>query len=204
MSRRNPSPGPLPRLHAGFLALLPRLERHGRVYFRHRQGDARAEAVAEMVALAWHWYLRLTERGKDPARFPAALASFAARAVGSGRRLVGQERAQDVLSPVAQRRHRFAVGRLPAADPLAGPPLTDALADNTVTPPPEQAAFRLDFPRWRRAYGRRDRRVLDRMAVGDRTLELAATFGLSPARISQLRRAFWADWRRFTADPADR
>jgi hypothetical protein len=60
-----------------------------------------------MVALLWHWHLRLAQRGKDVTRFPSALASFAARAVRSGRRVYGQEKDKDVLSPLAQTRHRM-------------------------------------------------------------------------------------------------
>ena len=88
-------------LHAGFLQILPRIERHGRVYFRHLKcAHRKADAVAEMVALAWQWYLRLVSRGKDPSQFAAAIATFAARQVRCGRRLGGREKSNDVLSPV--------------------------------------------------------------------------------------------------------
>jgi hypothetical protein len=43
-------------LHAGFLALLPRVELYARVFFRHlRCGHRQEEAVAEAAALAWKW-----------------------------------------------------------------------------------------------------------------------------------------------------
>jgi hypothetical protein len=87
-------------LHAEFLSLLPRIERHGRVYFRDvRCPHKKEDFLAEMAALAWKWYVRLARRGKDVTRFPSALASYAARAVRSGRRLCGKEKAKDVLSP---------------------------------------------------------------------------------------------------------
>src|SRR5215470_13139885 len=102
---------------AHFMATVwPAVERHARIYFRHlRCPHAREEAVAEAVALAWTWHLRLAQRGKDAALFPSALATFAARAVANGRRLCGQERAKDVLSPRAQRRQNFAVEPLPSS-----------------------------------------------------------------------------------------
>ena len=113
-----PPDTPTPSLHAlqaTFLSsVLPKVVSHGRVSFRHlRSADRKEEAVAEMVALAWAWHLRLAERGKDATRFPTALATFAARAVRSGRRLAGMDRAKDVLSPLAQQRRGFAVGKLP-------------------------------------------------------------------------------------------
>jgi hypothetical protein len=190
-------------LRLAFLALLPRIELHGRVRFRglkcpHR----REEAVAEMVALSWKWCLRLAQRGKDVAAFPSALAAFAARAVRAGRRLCGQERSNDALSPLAQRRHGFATQGLPAHDTSAeGNAALDALRDNTRTPPPDQAAFRLDFPAWLAAYPDRDRRLILDLMAGERTADAARTYGLTPGRISQMRRRFLQDWQRFGEPP---
>src|SRR5262245_16376306 len=103
-------------LHTPFLAILPRIEAHGNVYFRHLKcSHQKAEALAEMRALAWKWFLRLAERGKDPSSFVSAIAVYAARAVHSGRRVCGAEKAKDVLSPVAQRHGGFKVESLPHA-----------------------------------------------------------------------------------------
>jgi hypothetical protein len=143
---RTPDPAP-EELHARFLSILPRIELHGRVYFRHlRCPHQKEDAVQEMAALCWKWFVRLAARGRDATRFPGALATFAARAVRSGRRVCGQEKAKDVLSPLAQQRQGFAVGKLPACSTLNGSPLEEALRDNTRSPVDEQAAFRLDFP----------------------------------------------------------
>jgi hypothetical protein len=38
------------------------------------------------------------------------------------------------------------------------------------------------------------------MMQGDRTQELSRSFGISPARVSQLRREFHDDWQRFLDD----
>jgi hypothetical protein len=109
----------LEQLHAAFLTILPRIELHGHVYFRHvRCPFKREDYIAEMVALSWKWFLRLAKRDKDATAFPSALATFAARAVRSGRRLAGQERARDVLSPVAQARHGFVVVKVPDHETL--------------------------------------------------------------------------------------
>ena len=93
-----------------FLAILPRILEHGCIYFRHLKCPHRKEeALAEVRALAWKWFARLAERGKDPSTFVSALATYAARAVRCGRRVCGHERVKEVLSPVAQRRHGSAV-----------------------------------------------------------------------------------------------
>jgi hypothetical protein len=174
----------LATLHARFLSILPRIELHGRVYFRHlRCPHARQDAVQEMVALSWKWFVRLAQRGKDARRFPSALATFAARAVNSGRRLCGHEKARDVLSPVAQNVKGFAVCPLPDSEALSPNPFSEALADNTQTPVDEQACFRLDFPAWLRTLTRRDRRLVEGMALGHRTCELARSYKLSAGRV---------------------
>jgi len=179
------------RTHARFLTILPRIQTHARIYFRrvpcpHRKADY----VAEAVALAWKWFLRLEEQGKDARCFPSVLATFAARAVKSGRRLCGQLKARDVLSETAQQRHGFSVGKLPDFSTLNGNQLEEALPDNTQTPPPDAAAFRLDFPAWLDLHSRRDRRMIGDMAQGERTVDLARHYRLSSARISQKRREF--------------
>jgi hypothetical protein len=60
----------------------------------------------------------------------------------------------------------------------------EALRDNTQTPPDEQCAFRIDFPAWRASRTERDRRILDALMLGERTLDVAARHGLSPGRAS--------------------
>jgi hypothetical protein len=152
--------------------------------------------VAEVVALAWKWFVRLACRGKDAKRFARAIATFAARAVRSGRRLCGQERARDVHSSVARRRHGFSVASLPAYPP-AGSLVEEALRDDTHTAPDASAAFRIDFPAWLNTLPDRDRKVAEALMVGERTTDVAHHHGLSPARVSQLRRELMDRWHDF-------
>jgi hypothetical protein len=196
------SPVALARLQGDFVAsVLPRVLSHGRVCFRdlpcpHRQ----EEAIQEMISLAWQGHLRLAEKGKDATRFPTALASYAARAVQSGRRLVGQEKSQDVLSPLAQQRHHFTVRRLPDVEILTDNPLTLALTDNTQSPPDAIVCFKLDFTAWLARLTERNRCIALDLLVGERTLDVAAKYGVSAERISRLRRAFCQDWRAFRGE----
>jgi hypothetical protein len=192
-----------PSVTAVFLAQLPRFEAHARFAFRRVScPHARADRGAETVALAWRHFAALSRRGKKPEQFVTTLALRCSQAVKAGRRLSGCETGQDVLSPVARVRHGLRVTRLPDRDresdrhPLPGV-LADALADNTRSAVPEQAAFRVDFPRWRASLRRRDRRVLDALAGGERTADAARRYKLSPGRISQLRREFEDGWREF-------
>jgi hypothetical protein len=201
-------------LNAAFLSILPRIERHGQIYFRHLKcKDRRDACVQEMLALAWKCFVRLAERGKDARRFPTVLASFAARAVRCGRKVGGMNRATDALNPVAQQRRGFTVGSLPVSTSTFHENLygavdgqthldasEDRLKDNTQTPIPQQVAFRLDFPAWLKTRTERGRRVIEQMAQNERTMHLARRFGVSKGRISQLRREYQDDWQRFTSD----
>jgi hypothetical protein len=194
------TPAALVALHAAFLTILPRIELHGRCYFRHKPREKRDEAIAEMVALAWKWFVNLARRGKDATTFPTALACYAARAVHNGRRLCGMERTKDVLSPRAQQLQGFTVSSLPDGSTLSTSVFSEALLDNTLTPVDEQVAFRIDFPAWRLTRCDRDRRVIDDLMLGERTMDVAERYGLTAGRISQLRRDFSQDWRRFCGE----
>jgi hypothetical protein len=185
-------------LHARFLMMLPRIETHAKIYFRYvRCAANRADLIAETIALAWKWFVKLEARGKDTAQFVSAIATFAAKAVKCGRRLAGIEKAKDVMNRQTQQRHGFIVEKLPDVETLSGDPLTEALADNTVTPPPDAAAFRVDFPRWLASLPNRDRRVARELMIGERTRDTARHFRMSPARVSQLRRELCQGWSMF-------
>jgi hypothetical protein len=62
---------------------------------------------------------------------------------------------------------------------------------------PEEAAFRIDSPAWLSQIGPRNREVAQDMVLEHSTLDLARRHRVTPARISQLRRQFHQDWRRF-------
>jgi hypothetical protein len=181
---------------SAFLGVLPRISAVARFAFRHvRCPDTRADRVAEAVALAWKKFLLISARGKDPTTFATTLAARCCQAVRAGRRLVRAERTKDVLSPVARARHGFRVATLPPREGVLGgprlpPDLADALSDDPKGRVPDRAAFRIDFPAWRAGLGRRQRRVLDALAAGGRTAEVAAAVRVSPGRVSQMRREF--------------
>src|SRR5439155_446265 len=81
----------------------------------------------------------------DPADFPVAFGRRVASHVRCGRRLCRADSARDALSPVAQCRHNFVTQALPEVESgVEDNRAIDALRDNTRTPPPEQAAFRID------------------------------------------------------------
>ncbi len=201
-------------LHARFLTIVPRIERHGRVVFRHVQCPVKKEEfIAEMVALCWQWIKRLAEKGRDGFEFPMALARYAGSAVKSGRRLCGQLKTRDVLSELAQQRFNFKVESLPASTATAHEHLygtvngqrkldefEDRLQHNLVTPVDEQVQFRIDFADWLSRLTPRERRIIRAMLRNERTKDISREFEVSQGRISQMRRQFMEDWKRYCGD----
>jgi hypothetical protein len=136
------------------------------------------------------------------------MARLAVRHVRSGRRLCGQERTNDALSFRAQRRHGFRVEELPmttrrTGEATEGGPVEqreydlfeDRLRDNTQTPVPDQAAFRIDWPSFFRTLSGRDRRLARYLSQGHSALSAASKFGLSPGRVTQLRQQWYREWQ---------
>jgi DNA-directed RNA polymerase specialized sigma24 family protein len=198
-------------LQSHFLAILPRIETHAQINFRHLKCPGkRDDAIQETIAIAWKSFLRITEQGKDVDEFVSTLADYAVRHVRSGRRLCGQLKSKDVFSPRAQHRGGFKVEVLACStrtslDALYADPqgqdemdaMEERLTDNMQTPVPDQAAFRIDYPAWLSQLGARNREIAEDMTLDLGTLELADRHKMSPGRISQLRREFHADYKRF-------
>ena len=188
-------------LQNAFFVALPRIARHARVFFRNlRCTHARDDAIAESVALAWKWFVRLVRQGKHPEEFVSAIATFAVRAVQGGRRLCGQEKAKDAFSLRTQTRRGFTVLPIPEFSTFSDNAFDEALRDNTETPIPDQVSFRLDFPAWLATRSTRDRELIGELISGARSQDAARRFRISPARVAQLRRAYLEDWQLFCGE----
>ena len=195
--------------HDEFLAILPKIQTHARIYFRDVKCPAkRADQIDETVALAWKWYRRLVERGKDVMQFPMAFVSRVARAVRCGRRLAGMAKAKDVMNPLAQKRYGYQVEPLPISTRTGYEVLygegngqrhldeyEERLRDNTITPPPDQAAFRIDWPRFLETLTHRDRELAKFLSLGHRPSRAAEKFGMVPGRVTQLRQQWCREWK---------
>lgn len=185
-------------MQTGFETILPTIQRVARYRFRHLQRyHDREDATAETIGVCWNWFQRLIARGKHPERFSTTLAHFACRFVACGRRLSGPPRTNDVLSHTARKRHGFQIESLECPDRHSTQEWEDALTDDTQTPVPDQAAFRLDFPTWLDQLSYRDRHLVDDLALGYGTEQVARKYQVSPGRVSQLRREFQLSWQIF-------
>jgi hypothetical protein len=184
---------------AGFLSVLPTVQTHAKIRFHKLPAEKREEAIQETVAAACVQFQLAAVQGKLSAVRPGPLADFAVRHVRTGRHVGGhQNAAKDPLSPACHKRHGITVQSYHAPSAVGG---TDgwrqvALADRKASIP-DTAAFRIDFTQWLKTLNRRDRRIIAAMTSGERTKAVAGRFGISPGRVSQLRRVYEQRWRSF-------
>ena len=196
LSCRNPAPA----WHAGFLAMLPAIANHARICFRRLDAEAQEEAVAECVANALVAYTRLYAMDKISLAYPGVLARYAVAQVSSGRKVGNRLNVREVLSMYAQRSKQFVVERLDHFDVEENAWCEAVVQDTRTAAVPDIVAFRCDFSDWLRRLPRRDRRIAESLAIGNRTGEVAGRFKVTAARISQLRRELAASWCQFVGE----
>ncbi len=191
----------IPAWHKQYMGMLPAILRHADMAFRHLDAEAREEAVQEVVANTLSAFVRLVELGKADIAYAGPLANYAVAQVRDGRQVGTRLNVRDVASPRCQRLKHVKVERLDRYD-RADEQWLEAVIEDRRTPPPDQAAFRIDFPQWLGLQSTRDRKVAEALALGETTGKVARRFQVSAARISQLRRELEASWHAFHGEPA--
>ena len=182
-----------------FLEMLPLIRSNARLAFRRLQPEHKNELVQEVVANAYCAFSALVSRGKANLAYATPLANYAIRRVRAGRRVGTKLNCHDASSVVAQRRWGFTLNHLPSNS--SGAKIwCEILADDTLTPVPDQVAFRLDFPAWLKIQSRRKRELAKFLALGNSATEAAQRFGVSVPRISQLRNELQASWQEFQGE----
>lgn len=174
-------------------AMIPVVRRYAATAFRRLRGDNFDDAVQETIANACVALARLAGQGRLDRAYPSVLARFAIRQVRSGRRVGNAQRRRDALSPMP------CDGARPTR---AHNEWLEAIVEDPYTPVFEQVCFRVDFPVWLDRLAELPRRVALALAFGDSTGEVAAACGVTPARISQLRRELHDSWQAFCGEPA--
>jgi hypothetical protein len=183
-----------PAWHARFLAMLPVIRRNARIAFRGARPERREELTQDVIASCFAAYARLVELGKED--LPSALARFAIGQVRAGRQLGNPLRIKEVLSGYAQRQKGFQVERLDYFDEAENCWREIVVEDKRATPA-DIAACRIDFTAWLRLLPSRRKKIALALASGETTSAAARKFGVTPARISQLRQWLKESWEAF-------
>ena len=195
----NNSNSTTPANHAPFEAMLPAIRRTAQITFRKIRPELRDELIEEGVANCYVAYVRLIERGQADRALPSPLARFAIAQVRAGRRVGNRLRISDVLSNYAQYRKQFFVEPLDQYDEEEDCWQQVLIEDKRATPA-DVAACRIDFAEWLRRLTARLRKIALALASGETTKGAAEKFGLSPARISQLREWLKKSWEAFQGE----
>ena len=186
----------VPAWRAGFLKLLPDIQRQARLAFRGFKREAREEAVQEVVVNAMVAYARLVELGKRDVAFAGPLAGYAVAQYRVGRLVATKLNVCDITSFHCQRRKGLVVERLDRWD-CDRECWREVLVEDKTCTPAELAASRIDFEAWLDSLPGKKRRIARTLAAGHGTIATARRHRISPARISQMRKELQTTWREF-------
>ncbi len=182
------------QLRNRFLELLPAILAQAHFAFRGHAAQWREELVAETVAACFVAYVRLVERGLDDCIYATPLAQYAIRQIYAGKRVGCAANTRDVTSPVAARRRGVHVERM-------GGGWLELLVEDRQAGPAQTAASRIDFEHWLSKLSTRLRAVAQTLALGETTKAAARQFGVTPGRISQMRRTLERSWYALHSEP---
>ena len=179
------------------LSMLPAIEAYARRAFRSLPPEAKQDAICEVVANCTVAVARLAARGKLHVAHPCPLAGYAIRQYRDGRRVGKKANTRDVLDQHARRKGGYEVKHIGTPREQRGG-WKEQLVENGRSTPADLATFRIDFDAWLRTrLSPRSLRILEDLAMGERTGSVARRHGVSPSRISQLRRELQESWEEF-------
>ncbi len=185
--------------HEVFLLLLPAIRRQASIAFHRQRAGLREELISEVIANAFQCFTRLVARGKADLAYATPLAQYAIRQVRAGRHVGSPANKQDVTSHWGRKDRDTSVVSFCDLKRRRSE-WEDALLEDHRATPAELAAARIDVQDWLSRLPSRDRGVAVRLAMGDRTGHVAQQFGVSPARISQLRQELEESWQAFQGE----
>jgi hypothetical protein len=141
---------------------------------------------------------RLAERGKLDVAYATPLTTYAARQLRAGRQVGAKLNANDITSARCRKLTGVTIRSLDDLD-STDEEWKEVLNDKRATPD-QIAICRIDFSAWLRLLGAPLRRIANALATGESTNEAAKRFGVSPGRISQLRRHLKESWDQFQSE----
>jgi hypothetical protein len=183
-----------------FVALLPSIRRQATAAAHRLPVRMRSEFVLDVIAAAYVLCARLASRNLTTSAYATPLATYAIAHVRAGRSVGVHLNGHDVMSVHAQRCRGFGVVPLERTVDRYGRSWRETLVDKGRYSPGDAAAFRLDFEAWLERLSARDRAIVNVLADGESTSAAAKRFGVSDARISQIRKELKHDWELFQGE----
>jgi len=182
-----------------FLNWLPLMREQARFAFRNYGRQEKADAIEEVLALAFSMFVGLLRNGREHLAYPTPLVQYAIRQYRIGRRLGVTVSVNDVTSPVCRYERGVQVKSLDKFN-AATDAWREVLVEDKHAGPADTAAARLDTSAWLRSLPQRNRKIAKVLATGETTNGAARKFNVTAGRISQLRRELEASWGEFQGD----
>ena len=178
-----------------FVAMLPEIQRWLRIAFRHLDHEAREDAIEEGVVHSLLSYSRLHSQGREGRVSASSLAWYAVLQVKRGRPAVGRMNGKEPLSRYAQ------VGSGNRFERRNGEWIDKLAADKRASIP-DQVAAKMDVGAWFATLTKRMKGIAKDLAMGCSTSEVAKKYGVTPGRVSQMRRMLEESWGEFQGEGA--
>jgi hypothetical protein len=173
-----------------FVTMLPEIQQRLRRAFRHLDPASSEESIAEGVVHCLLSYVRLHDRGRAEAASASTLVWYAVLAVKRGRPAGCRMNGQEPLSRYAQLGNGVQVKQQDGN-------WMDLLVEDKRASVPDQVAAKLDVGAWFATLSRRMKQIAKDLAIGRSTVEVARKHGVTPGRISQIRRTLEGSWIEF-------
>jgi hypothetical protein len=175
---------------SSFVAMLPEIEQKLRLAFCRLDPEAREDAIEEAVVHSLLAYVRLHEQGRAAVATPSSLAWYSSHQVKCGRPAAGRMNGKDPMSRYAQIGNGIQTDRQPNN-------WIDAIVEDKRAAVADQVAAKMDFGAWFATLPQRMKEIAKDLAFGCSTSEVAKKYGVTPGRISQLRRMLEESWAAF-------
>ena len=176
-----------------FVAMLPEIQQKLRLAFCRLDHEAREDAIEEGVVHSLLAYLRLHDQGRAEVATASSLAWYSSRHVKRGRPAGGRMNGKEPLSRYAQ------IGNGIQIEPPHSKWI-DMLVEDKRAAVPDQVAAKLDVGAWFATLTKRMKEIAKDLAFGFSTSEVAAKYGVTAGRISQLRRMLEESWLMFQGE----
>lgn len=184
---------------AGFVKLLPQIERLLKRIYRRLDGDHKDEAVQNAVVHCLLSYVRLHAKGRARSVTASTLVWYATLQRRCGRAAVEALNSFEPLSEYAQLRRGFMIRSLHRYDSDTACWLEELIDDQRASVA-DIVATRMDFHAWLSKLSWRTRSIALDLARGCSTAETARMFRVTASRISQIRRSLEESWKDFQSD----
>ena len=182
-----------------FLTMLPAVRRLAWRASRQMPYARRHDFVGEIVANVAVAVARLARRGELERASPTPLVCYAARQVRSGRLVGGRLNVRDALSRHCHLRKGVRIVHFDD-QPDSSTEWKESLLEDRRAGPAETAAARIDTAAWLGSLPVRNRRIAETLATGETTTATARQHGVTPGRVSQLRRQLETSWLEFQGE----